>query len=69
MFFDAIAGHTTEDLSDQIDENDSLAIINRKGVRELIELELTQEEQEKLDKSCEIMKQMRKDSIDKIIEK
>ena len=45
------------------------AIINRKGVRELIELELTQEEQEKLDKSCEIMKQMRKDSIDKIIEK
>ena len=45
------------------------AIINRKGVRELIELELTEEEQENLDKSCEIMKQMRKDSIDKIIEK
>ena len=60
-------------LNNQYGENDVYigvpAIINRKGVRELIELELTQEEQEKLDKSCEIMKQMRKDSIDKIIEK
>lgn len=43
------------------------AIINRKGVRELLELELTEEEQAKLDKSCEIMKQMRKNSIDNII--
>ena len=60
-------------LNNQYGENDVYigvpAIINRKGVRELIELDLTQEEQEKLDKSCEIMKQMRKDSIDKIIEK
>ena len=59
-------------LDNQYGENDVYigvpAIINRKGVRELIELELTEEEQEKLDKSCEIMKQMRKDSIDKIIE-
>ena len=44
------------------------AIINRKGVRELVELELNEQEQEKLDNSCRIMKKMRKDSIDKIIE-
>ena len=44
------------------------AIINRNGVRELLELDLDKEEQEKLDKSCELIKQMRKDSIDKIID-
>ena len=43
------------------------AIINSKGVRELIKLELTKEEQEKLDNSCNIIKEMRKGSIDKII--
>ena len=44
------------------------AIINNKGVRELLELNLNEEEQVKLDESCKIIKQMRMDSIDKIIE-
>lgn len=44
------------------------AIINSNGVRELLNLELTKEEQEKLDNSCRIIKDMRKESIDKIIE-
>ena len=43
------------------------AIVNGKGVRELLELELTKEEQEKLDNSCRIIKEMRENSIDKII--
>ena len=43
------------------------AIINKNGVRELLELDLTKEEQEKLDNSCRIMKKMRENSIDKII--
>ena len=44
------------------------AVINAKGVRELLKLELTEEGQEKLNKSCSIIKKMREDSIDKIIE-
>lgn len=44
------------------------AIINGTGVRELLELELSEEEQEKLNNSCKIIKEMRKKSIDKIIE-
>lgn len=44
------------------------AIINSNGVRELINLELTEEEQRKLDNSCKIIKEMREKSIDKIIE-
>ena len=44
------------------------AVINAKGVRELLKLELTKEEQEKLNNSCSIIKKMREDSIDKIIE-
>ena len=44
------------------------AIINENGVRELLKLELTQKEQEKLNNSCNIIKQMRQDSIEKIIE-
>lgn len=44
------------------------AIINSKGVRELVKLELTNEEQEKLNNSCRIIKEMREQSIDKIIE-
>ena len=44
------------------------AIINSKGVRELVELNLDKEEQEKLDKSCELIKKMRRDSIENIIE-
>ena len=44
------------------------AIINENGVRELLELELTEEEQEKLNNSCSLIKKMREDSIEKIIE-
>lgn len=43
------------------------AIINSKGVREILKLDLSKEEQEKLDNSCRIIKNMRKESIDKII--
>ena len=43
------------------------AIINENGVRELLELDLNKEEQEKLDNSCKIIKQMREYSIEKII--
>ena len=43
------------------------AIIGAKGVRELVKLELTPEEQAKLDNSCKIIKEMRSGSIDKII--
>lgn len=43
------------------------AIINSKGVRELITLDLNEEEQSKLNHSCELIKDMRKNSIDKII--
>ena len=43
------------------------AIINKNGVRELLELELSKNEQDKLDNSCRIIKEMRKKSIDKII--
>lgn len=43
------------------------AIIGENGVRELVNLELTDEEQEKLNNSCEIIKEMRKESIDEII--
>ena len=44
------------------------AIINKNGVRELLELELSKNEQNKLDNSCRIIKEMRKKSIDKIID-
>ena len=44
------------------------AIIDNTGVRELLKLELTKEEQEKLDNSCRIIKEMREEAIDKIIE-
>ena len=43
------------------------AIINSKGVRELLELDLDEEEQAKLNHSCEVIKDLRKQSIDKII--
>lgn len=43
------------------------AIINSKGVRELITLDLNEEEQAKLDHSCKLIKEMRESSIDKII--
>ena len=58
-------------LNNQYGQNDIFigvpAIINRNGVRELLELDLDQEEQDKLNKSCELIKKMREDSIDKII--
>ena len=43
------------------------AVINSKGVRELLYLELNEEEQNKLDNSCKIIKQMRKENIDKLL--
>lgn len=43
------------------------AIINSKGVRELITLDLNEEEQAKLDHSCKLIKEMRENSIDIII--
>ena len=45
------------------------AIINSTGVRELLELNLNEYEQEKLDNSCKLIKEMREKSIDKIIGK
>lgn len=44
------------------------AIINSEGVRELLELDLNEEEQAKLDNSCKLIKEMRETSIDQIIE-
>ena len=43
------------------------AIVNGKGVRELLTLELNEEEQAKLDNSCKIIKEMREQSIDNIV--
>lgn len=43
------------------------AIINKNGVRELLKLDLNSEEQEKLNISCKLIKEMREKSIDKII--
>lgn len=43
------------------------AIINKEGVREILELELNSEEQEKLNNSCNLIRKMREDSIEKII--
>ena len=43
------------------------AIINAHGVREVLNLDLDKEEQEKLDNSCNIIKDIRKCSIDKIL--
>lgn len=43
------------------------AIINNEGVREIIKLELNKEDQQKLDNSCKIIRDMRKESIDSII--
>lgn len=44
------------------------AIINENGVREIIELDLNEEEQQKLDNSCNLIKQMRTDAIEQIID-
>ncbi len=44
------------------------AIINSNGVRELLNIDLTAEEQKKLDNSCNIIKDMRQEAIEKIID-
>ena len=44
------------------------AIINSRGVREIVDLDLNEEEQSKLNESCKLIKEMRLNSIDKIIE-
>lgn len=43
------------------------AIICSDGIREVVNLDLTDEEQAKLDNSCKIIKEMRANSIEKII--
>lgn len=43
------------------------AVINSNGVRELVELDLNDEEQSKLNNSCKLIKEMREESIEKII--
>ena len=43
------------------------AVINQNGVRELMQLELNSQEQEKLNNSCNLIKKMREDSIESII--
>ena len=59
-------------LENQYGQNDIYigvpAIINRNGVRDLMELNLNEYEQEKLDTSCKLIREMRENSIDKIIE-
>ncbi len=58
-------------LENQYGQNDVYigvpAIINKNGVRELIELNLNEYEQERLDNSCKIIKEMREQGIEKII--
>ncbi len=44
------------------------AIINRKGIKEMVKLNLDEKEQEKFDHSCELLSQMIKEQIDEIIE-
>ncbi len=59
-------------LENQYGQNDIFigvpAVINRNGVRELIELNLNDYEQEKLNSSCKLIREMRESSIEKIIE-
>ena len=43
------------------------AVINSNGVREILELDLNEKEQEKLKNSCNIIRKMRIEAIDKII--
>jgi len=43
------------------------AVINKGGVRELLDIDLNEKEQAKLDNSCKLIKQMRETSIDEII--
>ena len=43
------------------------AVINKNGVRELLKLNLNEEEQEKLDNSCKVLKEIINTSINKIL--
>ena len=43
-------------------------VINKDGVREVMILNLAEDEQEKLNNSCNLIKNMRKESIEKVIE-
>ncbi len=43
------------------------SIINSSGIREVVELDLTKEEQEKLDNSCKILKEIKEKVIDKVL--
>lgn len=43
------------------------AIVNKNGIRELLKLDLNEKEQEQLNESCELIKQMRKDGLESII--
>ena len=43
------------------------AVINKDGVREILMLDLTEEEQEKLNNSCKILNDIKKNTIDKIV--
>lgn len=58
-------------LENQYGQNDIYigvpAVINSDGVRELLDIDLNEEEQAKLDNSCKLIKEMRETSIDKII--
>ncbi len=60
-------------LENQYGQNDIYigvpAIINQNGIREVLELELTEEEQGKLDQSCKILKDIKEKVIDKVINK
>ena len=59
-------------LENQYGENDIYigvpAIINRSGVREVMELNLNEYEQEKLANSCKLIREMREKSIERIID-
>ena len=43
------------------------AIVNKNGIRELLKLDLNENEQEQLNKSCKLIKQMREDGLENII--
>ena len=58
-------------LENEYNQNDIFigvpAIINDQGIREIIQLDLNEQEQEKLNNSCQLIRNMRQKSIDKII--
>ncbi len=44
------------------------AIINRNGIKEMVELKLDKEDQEKFDNSCEVLNKMIKEEINPILD-